>query len=88
MGDDVVGDLVDIPLVGEPCKCSFREKKDGEAIFESDKFHLSFGPIEIVKKDGTVIPKGWGLNFVNYKGSPDKAYVLNYCPWCGGKLHD
>lgn len=75
-----------VPLKGDPCECIWRDKKEDEVIFENQTFHLSFGAVEIVQKDGTVIPKGWGLNLVNYKGTPDRSYVLNYCPWCGGRL--
>lgn len=87
--EDVAAEVIGIkPLNGEPCACVWREKKEGEAIFENQTFHLSFGKVEIVQKDGTVIPKGWGLNLINYKASPDRSYVMNYCPWCGGKLHE
>lgn len=88
MSDITVEVIGVVPLKGDPCACSWREKKEGETIFENKAFHLSFGAIQIVKKDGTVIPKGWGLNLVNHKSTPDRAYVFNYCPWCGGKLHD
>ena len=85
---EIIGEAKTIPLNGQPCNCSHRHFKDSEIIFENKTFLLYFGPVEITKRDGTVIHKGWGINLINHKSSPDRAYVFNYCPWCGGKLHE
>jgi hypothetical protein len=77
-----------VPLKGDPCTCVWRQKKEDEVIFENQTFLLAFGRVQICPKDGPVIDKGWGLNLVNHKGTPDRSYVLNYCPWCGGRLHE
>jgi len=55
-------------------------------IFKNQTFFLGFGDIVITSKDGVETNRGWGINFYNYKGKPDKGYVFNYCPYCGEKI--
>jgi len=82
----IIGEAETIPPKGTPCDCAHRKRKENDVIFENTSFSLSFGLVQIIPLDGPVINKGWGLNLVNHKSRPDKSYVFNYCPWCGGVL--